>query len=702
MMQKMLATLKNVFGYDQFRPPQQQVIEQVLSGRDVLVLMPTGGGKSLCYQIPAIMRTGVGVVISPLIALMQDQVQALHQLGVRAAFLNSSLSAQQAETVEQQLLNQQLDLLYIAPERLTNPRTLALLQRLTIALFAIDEAHCVSQWGHDFRADYLQLSLLQQLFPAIPRIALTATADERTRAEIIYRLGLEQAAIFVSGFDRPNIRYRIVQKQKDKQQLLHFILSEHKNDAGIVYCLSRKRVEQVATWLRSKGINAYPYHAGLDNQIRQQHQNFFLMQEGVVIVATIAFGMGIDKPNVRFVAHLDLPKSIEGYYQETGRAGRDGLPANAWMAYGLGDVVMLKKMLQNSDADEAHKRLELQKLQAMLALCETVSCRRERLLSYFGDYLKQTCGNCDNCLNPVETWDATLPAQQALSCIYRTGQRFGALYIIDVLLGKTLERIKNFQHDKISTFGIGKLLTEQQWHSVLRQLIAFGLIEVNEEEFGALKLTEQCRPILRGQQMLMLRKDKASESVPVTAQEKQRHRDALLWESLQAKRLEIASAQNVPPYAIFDDATLVEMLAKKPRSHAQLLAVSGVTEHKLALYGDAFIAVIYYFLQIQESSLSETVAETVNLLRAGYSAEQIAEQRHLKLDTIYTHLAEAIAADLVELSAAVAVPASEIQQIQEAILALPEEQKNALKPVFELFGGVYSYGVLRCIKAQLL
>jgi ATP-dependent DNA helicase RecQ len=702
MMQKMLATLKSVFGYDQFRPPQQQVIEQVLSGRDVLVLMPTGGGKSLCYQIPAIMRTGVGVVISPLIALMQDQVQALHQLGVRAAFLNSSLSAQQAETVEQQLLNQQLDLLYIAPERLTNPRTLALLQRLTIALFAIDEAHCVSQWGHDFRADYLQLSLLQQLFPAIPRIALTATADERTRAEIIYRLGLEQAAIFVSGFDRPNIRYRIVQKQKDKQQLLNFILSEHKNDAGIVYCLSRKRVEQVATWLRSKGINAYPYHAGLDNQTRQQHQNFFLMQEGVVIVATIAFGMGIDKPNVRFVAHLDLPKSIEGYYQETGRAGRDGLPANAWMAYGLGDVVMLKKMLQNSDADEAHKRLELQKLQAMLALCETVSCRREPLLSYFGDYLKQACGNCDNCLNPVETWDATLPAQQALSCIYRTGQRFGALYIIDVLLGKTLERIKNFQHDKISTFGIGKLLTEQQWHSVLRQLIAFGLIEVNEEEFGALKLTEQCRPILRGQQMLMLRKDKASESVPVTAQEKQRHRDALLWESLQAKRLEIASAQNVPPYAIFDDATLVEMLAKKPRSHAQLLAVAGVTEHKLALYGDAFIAVIYYFLQIQESSLSETVAETVNLLRAGYSAEQIAQQRGLKLDTIYTHLAEAIAADLVELNAAVAVPASEVQQIQEAILALPEEQKNALKPVFELFGGVYSYGVLRCIKAQLV
>jgi ATP-dependent DNA helicase RecQ len=702
MTEQTLAVLKNVFGYDSFRPPQQQVIEQVLQGRDVLLLMPTGGGKSLCYQIPAIMRQGVGVVISPLIALMQDQVQALHQLGVRAAFLNSSLSPQQVEQVEQQLLNQQLDLLYIAPERLTNPRTLTLLERLTIALFAIDEAHCVSQWGHDFRVDYLQLSLLHQRFPSIPRVALTATADERTRAEIIYRLNLEQAAIFVSGFDRPNIRYRIVQKQKDKQQLLHFMLSEHQGDAGIVYCLSRKKVEQIATWLRDKGINAYPYHAGLDNQTRQRHQNFFLMQEGVVIVATIAFGMGIDKPNVRFVAHLDLPKSIEGYYQETGRAGRDGLPADAWMTYGLGDVVILKKMLQASDADPAHKRIELDKLNAMLALCEMVSCRRQRLLSYFGDVLPHPCGNCDNCLNSVETWDATLPAQQALSCIYRTGQRFGALYLIDVLLGKNLERIKSFQHDKLAVFGIGKLLDEQQWHSVFRQLIAYGLVEVREDEFGAFKLTEQCRPILRGEQTLLLRKDKASEFLPRTAEEKNQHRNALLWNALQAKRLEIATAQSVPPYAIFDDATLVEMLNKKPRNRLQFLAISGVTEHKLALYGDAFIAVIYYFLQIQESSLSETVTETVNLLRSGHTVEQIAQQRGLKLETIYAHLAEAIAADLVELESVIVLPKTEIKQIQEVMLALPEEQKNALKPVFETFGGVYSYGVLRCIKAQLM
>ncbi len=701
MIQKMLETLKTVFGYDHFRPPQQQVIEQVLNGRDVLLLMPTGGGKSLCYQIPALMRSGVGVVISPLIALMQDQVQALQQLGVKAAFLNSSLSLQQVAQVEQQLLNQQLDLLYIAPERLTNPRMLALLERLQIALFAIDEAHCVSQWGHDFRVDYLQLSILHQRFPTVPRIALTATADERTRAEIIYRLGLEQAAVFVSGFDRPNIRYRIVQKQNPKQQLLHFLLSEHQGDAGIVYCLSRKKVEQIAVWLRSKGINAYPYHAGLDNQTRQQHQNFFLMQEGVVIVATIAFGMGIDKPNVRFVAHLDLPKSIEGYYQETGRAGRDGLPANAWMTYGLRDVVMLRKMLQASTADEAHKRLELEKLNAILALCETVSCRRQRLLSYFGDCLNQSCGNCDNCLDPVETWDATLPAQQALSCIYRTGQRFGALYLIDVLLGKNLERIKSFQHDKVSTFGIGKALDEQQWHSVFRQLVSAGFIAVEEDEYGALKLTEQCRPILRGEQRLMLRKDKASDFAPRTAQEKNQHRNALLWNALQAKRLEIASAQNVPPYAIFDDAVLVAMMEKKPRSHAQLLTISGVTEHKLALYGDAFIAVVYYFLQMQKSSLSETVAETVNLLRSGYNPEQIAAQRGLKLDTIYSHLAEAIAADLVELNAALTLSQAEINQIQDVILALPEEQKTALKPVFDSFGGIYSYGVLRCVKAQL-
>lgn len=702
MIQKMLETLKTVFGYDHFRPPQQQVIEQVLSGRDVLLLMPTGGGKSLCYQIPAILRNGVGVVISPLIALMQDQVQALQQLGVRAAFLNSSLSPQQVAQVEQQLLNQQLDLLYIAPERLNNPRTLALLERLSIALFAIDEAHCVSQWGHDFRVDYLQLSILQQRFPTVPRIALTATADEKTRAEIIYRLGLQQAAIFVSGFDRPNIRYRIVQKQNPQQQLLHFLLSEHQGDAGIVYCLSRKKVEQTALWLREKGINAYPYHAGLDNQTRQQHQNFFLMQEGVVIVATIAFGMGIDKPNVRFVAHLDLPKSIEGYYQETGRAGRDGLPANAWMSYGLQDVVMLRKMLQSSEADEAHKRLELEKLNAILALCETVSCRRQRLLSYFGDCLGQSCGNCDNCLTPVETWDATLPAQQALSCIYRTGQRFGALYLIDVLLGKELERIKSFQHDKLNVFGIGKALDENQWNSIFRQLVATGLIAIEADEYGAFKLTEQCRPILRGEQRLMLRKDSYSQK-----SEKNQKTSAKgiaanypLWEALRTKRKEIADAQQVPAYVIFHDATLMEMMEKKPASLTQFSQLSGVGERKLEAYGDEFLRVIYEF-STKPNLLSETVSESLILFQAGHPVEKIAEQRGLKPTTVYAHLAEAIAENLIELNAVISLPEAEIKQIQDLILALPEEQKNSLKPVFDAFSGVYSYEILRCVKAQL-
>ncbi|OYV20666.1 MAG: ATP-dependent DNA helicase RecQ [Methylococcaceae bacterium NSP1-2] len=456
-MNQPLDVLKTIFGYDSFRGQQQAAIEHVIAGQDALVLMPTGGGKSLCYQIPALVRDGVGIVISPLIALMQDQVDALLQLGVKAAFLNSTLTMEQARGIEQQLLNNELDLLYIAPERLSAPRTLELFGRIKIALFAIDEAHCVSQWGHDFRADYLQLSILHERFPTIPRIALTATADERTRQEIIVRLKLEHAPLYLSGFDRPNIRYAIVQKQNARQQLLEFMRSQHEGDAGIVYCLSRKKVEETAQWLRTQGINALPYHAGMTNQDRQQHQQQFLRQESIVIVATIAFGMGIDKPNVRFVAHLDIPKSVEAYYQETGRAGRDGLPANAWMAYGLQDVVTMRRMLAGSDADEAHKRLELHKLDAMLALCEQVHCRRQTLLGYFGDHLEQPCGNCDTCLEPVQTWDGTIAAQQALSCIYRTGSRYGVHYLIDVLLGKQNERIISANHHQQSTFGIGKI-----------------------------------------------------------------------------------------------------------------------------------------------------------------------------------------------------------------------------------------------------
>ncbi|MFA6052029.1 MAG: DNA helicase RecQ [Methylobacter sp.] len=707
MDSKPIGILKAVFGYDKFRGQQQEVIEQLLAGQDALVLMPTGGGKSLCYQIPSLIRPGVGIVISPLIALMQDQVSALLQLGVKAAFLNSTLSLEESRKVEQQLLNGELDLLYIAPERLTSARTGALFERIRIALFAIDEAHCVSQWGHDFRADYLQLSLLHERFPQIPRIALTATADDKTREEIKLRLGLEQARLFLSGFDRPNIRYRIVQKQNARQQLIDFIKTEHAGDAGIVYCLSRKKVDATAEWLRTKGVNALPYHAGMAADLRQQHQHRFLMEEGLVIVATIAFGMGIDKPNVRFVAHLDLPKSVEAYYQETGRAGRDGLPANAWMAYGLQDVITLRQMLADSNADEARKRVEYHKLESMLALCEQVHCRRQALLGYFGDDLEQPCGNCDTCLEPVQTWDGTLAAQQALSCIHRTQQRFGVAYLIDVLLGKATERIVNSAHDKQSTFGIGKDLDEKQWYSVFRQLVARGLVAVDFERFGALQLTEACRPILRGEQQLMLRKDLQPEKIKggkSAGRQFAKSDDTLLWNALRAKRKAIAENQDVPPYVIFHDATLMAMLEAKPVNRQQMSMLSGIGERKLELYADEFLAVISEFVDLNNSGpigLTDTMAETVALFRLGYSVKQIAQQRELQETTIYGHLAQSLEQGMLALADVVELPEQEIRRIEDSIMNLPEEQRNALKPVYELFDGQYSYGVLRCVRAAL-
>ncbi|MCD2448997.1 DNA helicase RecQ [Methylicorpusculum oleiharenae] len=698
---KALEVLKTVFGYSSYRGHQQAIIEDLLLGKDVLVLMPTGGGKSLCFQVPAIVKSGVGIVISPLIALMQDQVSAMHQLGVKAAYLNSSMTADEVNSTEQQLRKGQLDLLYIAPERLKSPRTLSLLNQLEIALFAIDEAHCVSQWGHDFRVDYLQLSILQENFPRVPRIALTATADEKTRQEIIHRLGLEQANIYISGFDRPNIRYRIVQKQKPREQLFDFIQTEHSGDAGIVYCLSRKKVEETAHWLQERGITALPYHAGLDNAVRKKHQHRFLMEEGLVIVATIAFGMGIDKPNVRFVAHLDLPKSIEAYYQETGRAGRDGLPANAWMAYGLQDVIMLQQLLAGSNADESHKRIEYHKLDAMLALCEQVSCRRQALLGYFGEQLETACGNCDTCLEPVETWDGSLVAQQALSCIYRTGQRFGVNYLIDVLMGRSSERLKSFGHDKQSTFGIGKTIDEKQWRSVFRQLVARGLVAVDFTAHGALKLTEACRPILRGEQNLMLRKDvlftNKKQSGRADRVNKDNQKNSSLWEALRALRRELAEAQDVPPYMIFGDATLNEMLEKKPLTHAHFIALSGVGQRKLDLYGDKFIAVIKTWSAAAQDS--DTVAKTLDLFRLGYKVQQIAEQRSLTMDTVYSHLSRALELGLAELAEVVELSQAQIQSIEDVIMNLPEEQKNALKPVFDFFDGQYSYGIIRCIRA---
>jgi len=698
--------LQSVFGYEGFRGQQSEIVEQLISGKNAAVLMPTGGGKSLCYQIPSLIREGVGIVISPLIALMQDQVSALHQLGVKAAFLNSSLNYEQVRQIEQQLLQGELDLLYVAPERLTSEVTLQLFGRLNIALFAIDEAHCVSQWGHDFRVDYLQLSLLANRFPNVPRIALTATADQRTREEIIQRLSLTESPLYIGGFDRPNIRYRIVQKDNARQQLLSFIQAEHAGDAGIVYCLSRKKVEATAKWLQEKGIDAYPYHAGLSHEVRNKHQHDFLMSEGIVIVATVAFGMGIDKPNVRFVAHLDLPKSIEGYYQETGRAGRDGKPANAWMSYGLQDVITLRQMLQGSDADENHKRVELHKLDAMLGLCEQVSCRREILLNYFGEDQAEDCGNCDTCLEPVDTWDGTIAAQQALSCIYRTDQRFGVNYLMDVLLGKENDRIKSFAHDKQSTFGIGTALDESQWRSVFRQLVVRGLVDVDFEGYGALRLNTCCRPLLKGDESIRFRKDLVktkTKKAKVNKRDFARHSDNVLWDALRAKRRELADEQDVPPYFIFNDATLTEMVERAPLNYQQFSQISGVGERKLELYADEFLAIIADVNTVQEqnSSLTETADESVALFKVGFSVEKIAQQRELKDSTIYTHLALGIEQGVIDLMDVVELSEQEINTLQDDILSLLEAKNSSMKPVFEVHNESYSYGILNCVRAAM-
>ena len=594
-----LHILHSVFGYESFREPQQEVIDTLMAGDDALVLMPTGGGKSLCFQIPAIARAGTGVVVSPLIALMQDQVAALKQAGVRAAYLNSSLTSGEARDIENRLLRGELDLLYVAPERLMTERMLDLFRRIKIALFAIDEAHCVSQWGHDFRPEYIQLSVLHERFPEVPRIALTATADEPTRREIIARLKLEDARVFISSFDRPNIRYRIAQSSGGaREQLLRFIRDEHNGDAGIVYCLSRKRVEEVAESLANKGLTALPYHAGLSNEVRSRNQSRFINEEGVIIVATIAFGMGIDKPNVRFVAHLNLPKSVEAYYQETGRAGRDGLPADAWMIYGLQDVITLRQMLAQSEADETHKRVEQHKLDAMLGLSELTTCRRQALLAYFDEHAPEPCGNCDTCLEPPQTWDATVPAQKALSCVHRTGQRFGVTYLVDMLLGKSDERMQRFGHDKLSTFGIGKDLDANTWRGVFRQLIARGLLAVDIEGHGGLQLTDICRAVLRGEERLWLRRD----SKPTKTKKERAERatrttfsdpaDQRLWEALRTRRRELAATQGVPPYVVFHDATLAEMVEHCPRTRAELAHISGVGERKLDAYGEEFLYVI--------------------------------------------------------------------------------------------------------------
>ena len=591
-----LQILEHTFGYRNFRGPQEAVIRALVAGEDALVLMPTGGGKSLCYQIPALARDGTGIVISPLIALMQDQVNALRQLGVRAGFLNSTLAPHEALATERALQEGRVDLLYIAPERLVQARTLELLRGGRIALFAIDEAHCVSQWGHDFRSDYLALDLLQRDFPGVPRIALTATADMRTREEIVSRLGLQDARQFIVGFDRPNIRYRISQKDRPRQQLLTFLRHEQAGNAGIVYCLSRAKVEETARWLQDEGFHALPYHAGMEKDARADNQARFLREDAVVMVATIAFGMGIDKPDVRFVAHLDLPKSIEAYYQETGRAGRDGEPATALLLYGFEDVVKLRQMSLQSEGNEVFKRHEQQRLNAMLGLCEITSCRRQALLRYFGDTLESPCGNCDNCLDPPEEWDGSEAARMALSCVWRTGQRFGANHVIDVLRGASGDRIFSFDHHRVSTWGIGKDIPAEQWRSVFRQLVARGLLDVDPEGYGGLRLGAAARPVLRGEEQVWLRRD---HKKPAQRGEAKRGRetqvedaDRSLWEALRACRKQLAEAQNVPPYVIFHDATLRAMLAERPQTARELRALPGVGDSKLERYGEAFLAVL--------------------------------------------------------------------------------------------------------------
>jgi ATP-dependent DNA helicase RecQ len=597
--------LREVFGYPSFRGEQEAVVRHVVAGGDALVLMPTGGGKSLCYQIPALVRPGLGIVVSPLIALMKDQVDGLRQAGVRAAYLNSTLSPDEAREVERAMREGALDLVYVAPERLVLARTLDLLAKLRLALFAIDEAHCVSHWGHDFRPEYRALSVLHERFPSVPRIALTATADGPTRKDVIERLELKAARIFAAGFDRPNIRYRVLPKDDARSQLLGFIAGEHAGDAGIVYCLSRRRVEEVAAWLCGKGQVALPYHAGLDAQTRERNQDRFLKEEGVIMVATVAFGMGIDKPNVRFVAHLDAPKSLEAYYQETGRAGRDGLPADAWMTYGLQDVTALLALLEGANLDERQRRIERQRLDALLGYCETASCRRQVLLSYLGESAPGACGNCDNCLKPARVWDGLVAAQKALSAVVRTGQRFGVAYLVDLLLGRANERIERFGHDQLKTFGIGSELRRAEWHSVFRQLVAQGHLAVDLEGHGGLRLGASASAVLRGEVPVAFRAD---PEAPLRTRGAARSRTAAraadgdtagmsaaeeaLWQRLRALRLDLARAQEVPPYVIFHDATLLAMIRARPKALDDLALIPGVGASKLKRYGDRFLAAI--------------------------------------------------------------------------------------------------------------
>ncbi|MFD1259614.1 DNA helicase RecQ [Entomomonas asaccharolytica] len=700
MYKRALSILKNTFGYDSFRGEQAAIIKHIAEGKDALVLMPTGGGKSICFQIPALLREGVAVVVSPLIALMQDQVDTLNELGVKAAALNSSLSAEEQRTIARQLLAGEIKFLYVAPERLVQERMINFLQQLPLALFAIDEAHCVSQWGHDFRPEYLQLGQLAELFPNVPRIALTATADTRTQQEIVERLHLKNAKIFIASFNRPNIFYRIQPKEQPRKQLLNF-LADKRDEAGIIYCMSRKRVEDTAEFLQSQGYNALPYHAGLSSELRSTNQSRFIKEEGIIMVATIAFGMGIDKPNVRFVAHLDLPKSLEAYYQETGRAGRDGLPAEAWMVYGLQDVLFNQQLLAQSDASEQHKRVELHKLQTMLALCEEIRCRRQSLLAYFDEQLPEPCGYCDNCRDNVETWDATEAARKALSTVYRTGQRYGVGHLVDVLLGHNTEKVTALGHQHLTVFAIGKQYSEKTWRTLFRQLIVRGLVEIDLDGFSGLRLTEQCRTVLRREEKLQLRVDQTQtkSDKPRTVIHHIQEGEKELWEALRTLRRKLAEEHNVPPYVIFHDATLLEMLRLKPRTLGDMAMINGIGTHKLENYGAVFLEVING-QAVTDSRAQDIQYEIIALARAGMTVQQIAQQLSCSSKAVYRTLAEAISQQQLSLEQAIDLPEDLLEKIQTSFLE--EEGKLASVPkVYKQLGGQVDEGVLYCVHSAL-